>query len=188
MNEHLKSSVMKKALLIFLIAMIGKASDAQTLSASEQELYDIIMKYRKSRKLPTIPLSESLTYVAQVHARDLVENSPVHGECNLHSWSDKGPWRECCYTDDHANVEFVWSKPSELTTYTGYGYEIAAWSSNGISPEQALEMWKSSSGHHACMMNIGMWKQPWNAIGIGIYKGYALVWFGHEEEVKSKRK
>jgi hypothetical protein len=38
------------------------------------------------------------------------------------------------------------------------------------------------------MMNIGMWKQPWNAIGIGIYKGYALVWFGHEEEVKSKRK
>ena len=125
---------MKKVLLIILIAIIGNASDAQKLSAPEQELYDIIMKYRKSRRLPTIPLSESLTYVAQVHARDLVENNPVHGECNLHSWSDKGPWSECC------------------------------------------------SEHHACMMNIGIWRQPWNAIGIGIYQGYALVWFGHEED------
>jgi hypothetical protein len=70
MNEQLKCYDMKKALLIILIAMIGKASDAQTLSASEQELYDIIMKYRKSRKLPTIPFSTSLTYVAQVHACD----------------------------------------------------------------------------------------------------------------------
>lgn len=85
MNEQPKSTDMKKVLLIVLIAMIAKTSDAQKLSASEQELYDIIMKYRKSRKLPTIPLSESLTYVAQVHARDLVKNRPAHCECNLHS-------------------------------------------------------------------------------------------------------
>lgn len=69
-----------------------------------------------------------------------------------------------------------------IVIYTGYGFEIAARSSNGISPEQALEMWKSSCGHHAGMMNIGMWRQSWSAIDIGIYQGYALVWFGHEED------
>jgi uncharacterized protein YkwD len=179
---------MKKFLLLLLVTSMAGLMCAQELSQEEQKLYDLIMSYRKSRRLPVIPLSKSLTYVAQVHARDLTDNSPDKGRCNLHSWSDKGVWTECCYTDDHANAECVWSKPSELTSYTGYGYEIAAWSSEDISAEQALEMWKSSPGHHACMMNRGMWNRPWLAIGIGIYEGYALVWFGNEEEAKSKRK
>jgi uncharacterized protein YkwD len=76
----------------------------------------------------------------------------------------------------------MWNKPSELTSYAGYGYEIALQSSVGASAKQALERWKGSPGHHACIINKGIWKQPWQAIGICIFEGYALVWFGHAKE------
>lgn len=76
----------------------------------------------------------------------------------------------------------MWSKPGELTTYTGYGYEIAAWSSEAITAVEALDLWKSSPGHHSLIINRGPWNQKWEAIGIGIYEGYALVWFGNEKE------
>jgi len=154
----------------------------QTLTSEEQVLYDIIMEYRRSLKLPVIPLSTSLTIVAQTHARDLNDNQPDQGICNLHSWSNKGKWKACCYTDDHAQANGMWSKPSELTSYSGYGYEIAAWSSERITAEAALAMWKSSPGHHSLIINRGPWNQKWQAIGIGIYEGYALVWFGNEQE------
>ncbi len=171
-----------KSLSLLVLMVVGITASAQTLSSAEQELFDLIMSYRKSLNLPTIPLSKSLTHVAQVHARDLALNSPTGGSCNLHSWSDKGPWTSCCYTDDHAKAECVWNKPSELTSYAGYGYEIAFWSSGGASAKQALEWWKGSPGHHTCIINKGIWKQPWKAIGICIFEDYALVWFGHEKE------
>jgi uncharacterized protein YkwD len=179
---------MKYRLFLFFVIAFYFAGNAQVLNEEERRLYDLIMSYRKSCNLPMIPISESLTYVAQVHARDLSDNNPVQGHCNLHSWSDKGTWRKCCYTDNHAKAECMWSKPSELTEYSGNGYEIAAWSSEDISAEVALEIWKGSPGHHACIINKGIWNDPWMAIGIGIYEGYALVWFGNEEDVKSKKK
>ncbi len=62
------------------------------LSAEERTLYDLIMAYRKENKLGPIPLSESLTYVAQTHARDLTSHYTfdVRNKCNPHSWSPKG--------------------------------------------------------------------------------------------------
>ncbi len=173
---------MKFHIFLLFVSLISFESSAQVLNEKEQKLYESIMSYRNSRNLPIIPVSESLTYVAQVHARDLADNNPVQGRCNLHSWSDKGSWRECCYTDNHAKAECMWSKPSELTAYSGNGYEIAAWSSEDISAEEALEIWKASPGHHACIINKGQWSEPWLAIGIGIYEGFALVWFGNEKE------
>ena len=33
------------------------------------------------------------------------------------------------------------------------------------------------------MVNKGIWKNSnWEAIGVGIYKNYAVVWFGEEED------
>src|SRR4051812_17318311 len=81
------------------------------LSKEEAKLYDLIMKYRKEKKLPKIQLSISLTHVAQTHARDIMENSPNKGSCNMHSWSNKGKWSACCYTNDHAKSECMWNKP-----------------------------------------------------------------------------
>ncbi len=173
---------MKGILLLFSICLSINRLHSQTLSADEQALFDIIMDYRRSLNLPLIPISRSLTLVAQTHAHDLNNNQPDQGVCNLHSWSNKGKWKACCYTDDHAQANGMWSKPGELTTYTGYGYEIAAWSSEAITAEEALDLWKSSPGHHSLIINSGPWLKKWQAIGIGICNGYALVWFGNEKE------
>ncbi|MFM7234380.1 MAG: CAP domain-containing protein [Flavobacteriales bacterium] len=177
---------MKSAILLLIAFLNCMNSRCQVMTSEEQALFDLIMNYRKTKNLPSIPFSPSLTIVAQTHAKDLAENNPDQGRCNLHSWSGKGNWSQCCYTDDHAKAQCMWNKPSELTSYSGNGYEISAWSSEDITAEEALSMWKSSPGHHACVINSGIWKQPWQAMGVGIYQGYALVWFGNEVDPLSQ--
>ncbi|TVR80970.1 MAG: CAP domain-containing protein [Chitinophagaceae bacterium] len=158
---------------------------AQSLSEEEMKLYNGLMEYRESKGLPNIPLSKSLTYVAQTHVQDLVYNKPDKKPCNPHSWSDKGKWSSCCYTDDHTKAKCMWDKPRELTSYTGDGYEIAAGSNDCCSDfkmtaDVALEGWKNSPGHNSVIVNDGIWENQWNAIGVGLYKGFAVVWFGEE--------
>lgn len=149
----------------------------------ERELYELMMQYRRERNLPDIPISKSLSIVAQTHVRDLAINTPVGGDCNMHSWSDKGKWAPVCYSADHKRASLMWSKPKELTSYVANGYEIAAGGGGGeITPEVALKLWKNSQGHNDVIINGGIWKDKWNAIGIGIYKGYAVVWFGKEKD------
>ena len=164
-------------------------SFSQNLSEEELKLYDLIMEYRKENNLPSIPISKSLTLVAQAHVTDLQNNHPDQGSCNAHSWSSKGSWSSCCYTPDHVKAECMWSKPRELTSYPGNGYEIAFGSSDprykGFRPSaiSALQSWKDSSGHNAVIINQGSWKDSqWNAIGIGLYGGFAVVWFGAEPD------
>jgi len=155
---------------------------AQELSTDESELYDLVMKYRKVKGLPGIPLSKSLTIVAQTHAKDLDENYVDDTKCNLHSWSNNGNWKPVCYTKNHAQAELMWSKPKELTSYQGNGYEIAFAENEEYlaDAENALENWKSSKDHNAVILNKGVWKKKWNAIGIGIYGSFAVIWFGKE--------
>ena len=155
---------------------------AQELSADEQQLYDFIMDYRKSMNLSSIPISQSLTYVAQTHSRDLAENRPDHDQCNLHSWSKMGKWKSCCYTSDHAKAQCMWDKPKEMTGYVYPGYEISCVGTSTLSPKEALDIWISSQPHHEVIINKGIWIDPWKAIGIGIHEGYATVWFGHYAE------
>jgi hypothetical protein len=153
---------------------------AQELSSEEHQLYDHIMDYRKTMGLPSIPLSKSLIYVAQTHSRDLAENhTDMPGQCNLHSWSDKGKWNECCYTSDHTKATCMWDKPKEMTSYEHPGYEISCSGSSGLSPKEALDIWVSSNAHHEVIINKGIWSDSWNAIGLGMQDGYATVWFGH---------
>lgn len=174
--------------------LVAQTTDsAKTISVcvktNEMELYNLVMKYRKQNNLPEIPLSASLTYVAQTHCKDLVENFVRGNECNMHSWSTKGKWSACCYTNDHKNASKMWNKPRELTNYKGNGYEIAfyTWSSANANytatAAEALEGWKNSSGHNDVILNKSIWSDiKWNAIGIGIYRGYAVIWFGAEKD------
>lgn len=158
------------------------------ISPDEQKLYSLIMKYRKDKGLPEIPLSKSLTYVARVHAKDLAENPPAEG-CNMHSWSSKGQWKPCCYTPDHKQASCMWDKPSELTNYKADGFEISHGGSGAYvsTPEKALEGWKNSKGHNAVIINDENWKNNnWKAIGIGMYQNYSVVWFGEEEDKEGK--
>ena len=180
---------MKKYFFGLLLAFgLLLSTKGQILSPEEQKLYDLIMQYRKEMGLPPIPISPSLTFVAQTHAKDLAENRPDQGSCNAHSWSDKGNWTPMCYTADHKQKEKMWSKPSELTNYKGKGYEIVTMVYGRPTPVymnavMAIKSWKGSSSHNAVIINSGMWKSSkWQAIGIGIYKGYACVWFGEESE------
>tara|TARA_R110001592_G_scaffold361382_1_gene671893 strand:+ start:614 stop:1162 length:549 start_codon:yes stop_codon:yes gene_type:complete len=168
---------------------INKPSENRTkISVDEIELYNLIMDYRKSKGLERIPLSNSLTIVAQTHCKDLANNKPdLKKKCNAHSWSANGKWSNCCYTPDHKEAECMWNKPNELTSYNGYGFEIAVGSSEPqfddyiMTPEYAITSWKKSFHHNNVIINKDKWKDTkWNAIGIGIYKGFATVWFGKE--------
>jgi uncharacterized protein YkwD len=174
---------MKKLFVIFILAL-QTLGWSQNLTNAEKELYNLVMQYRSEKGLPAIPISRSLTFVAQTHVKDLTNNQPVQGNCNLHSWSSNGNWTACCYTPDHAEAECMWSKPSELTAYQGNGYEISYYSSGMVTPLGALNGWKSSPGHNAVMINSGIWDSEWNAIGIGIYGNYAVIWFGNELDNK----
>ena len=178
--------------LAFLVVFFGLVNSitGQRLSEEEMLLYDLVMEYRGQYGLPAIPLSESLTIVAQAHVLDLQKHRPFNNTCNMHSWSANGEWTSCCYTSDHAEAECMWDKPRELTTYSGNGYEIAHGytvvplnSETSTSPSTALKGWKSSKGHNEVIINKGVWQShPWRAVGIGMSQHFAVIWFGEEED------
>ena len=181
----MKSFVLILPLLLFLLQ--GPERYAETkicISTEEQKLYNLLMEYRKEKKLESIPLSAKLTMVAQIHAKDLSENyKPFDGPCNLHSWSKKGKWQSCCYTDDHKQAACMWSKPKEIAGYQSDGYEISYYNGGGVTAQEGIDGWKESTGHNQVIINEGIWKSvKWNAIGIGLYKEYGVVWFGKLED------
>lgn len=190
--EQRKKPVKKKTILYETINVVsnydvqpGDDGISQVLTADEQELYRLIMEYRKKKGLPAIPISKSLTTVAHIHVQDLSANFEINNSqgCNIHSWSDKGNWTPCCYTSDHAQAACMWKKPKELTPYFALGYEISYYSGGGATPKEAFESWEKSSGHNDVIINQDIWKgHTWRAIGIGIYKNYAVVWFGDKED------
>lgn len=183
---------MKSFVFIFpILFLIGPPSTPQPeplgicLNLEEKKLYNMIMEYRKSKGLESIPISIKLTEVAQTHARDLTDNYvfDFDNKCNPHSWSKKGKWTSCCYTSDHKQAPCMWAKPKEITGYTGNGYEIAYYSSSGANAKEGLDGWKISPGHNPLLINLDIWsKVKWEAIGVGIYKEYGIVWFGEVKD------
>lgn len=152
------------------------------LNENETKLYHMLMNYRAKNGLPTIDISKCLTYVAKVHCVDQQISSPF-GKCNLHSWSNLGPWTSCCYTKDHKKAKYMWIKPRELTPYKGYGFEIATYTSHIMTPEVAFELWKNSPPHNDLILNKGPWSgKKFRAIGVGISKNYSNCWFGLEPD------
>lgn len=190
--------LLNKLLAVFLVLVIlssftivnpvaGDISEI-CLSKEEKSLLDHINQYRKQRSLPSIKLSRSLTFVAKQHAYDLASNVVLTERCNMHSWSGKGKWISCCYTSNHEEAECMWNKPGELTDYPGHGYEIVFYSNReyvsvGDYSTDVLDSWSKSNGHNTVILNLDVWKQiNWKSIGIGIYEGYATVWFGAEDD------
>jgi uncharacterized protein YkwD len=154
----------------------GGGTDGEP-TADEADLLELINQYRADNGLPAIPTSPSMMIVAQTHAEDLAINNPAVGDCNLHSWSDAGPWTACCYTPDHAQAQCMWDKPRELTEYLGDGFEISA--SGTATAASALGAWQGSPPHNDVILNAGIWVDyPWGAMGAGMHSGYAVVWFG----------
>jgi hypothetical protein len=139
----------------------------------------MINEYRQRYSLPVIPLSASLCYVASLHVKDLSMNHPDNGDCNAHSWSDKGFWKPFCYPKDEIKQNSVWNKPSELTGYKGKGYEIIYWETENSNIDSIMSMWTSVTYFNNFLTNTGKWTgKNWNAIGIAIFDNYASAWFG----------
>ena len=161
------------------------------LTEKEAKLYYMINAYRESLGLPKLSFSKSLTEVARAHVRDSntytpenqVDSRGVQG--NLHSWSGNGSWTPVVYTSDHYYMYDMWSKPREITNYTGNGYEISSWSSGMISPERALNLWKNSPGHNSIMTTQITGDADWSdlkTMGVSIDGHYAHVWFGSDAD------
>lgn len=183
-------------LAFMLLNVFAGSSDSYTaqacISDEEYRLYTLVNEYRVENGLPSIPLSASLSVVAGAHVWDLNTNRPDRGRCNMHSWSDEGPWAGCCYTENHKRASCIWSKPSELTSYEGNGYEVAYYSSLSVEEHNdmayaALEGWKRSPGHDRMILNKYAWKRlKWKAMGVGIYGNYVVVWFGEKTDPVSE--
>ncbi|MBN1198602.1 MAG: SPOR domain-containing protein [Bacteroidales bacterium] len=188
-----KNMVWKEiTLFFFLILSLSFRSDAQNqgvrelkipedfcVSEAEWKLYRMINEYRHQYDLPPVPLSRSLSYVANTHVKDLFFHHPDIEPCNFHSWSDKGPWKAFCYPADEDKKNSVWDKPKEISDYPGKGFEIVYWENNEVVIDSVIVFWKSFDYFNGFLMNTGKWEgRQWNAIGVGICQNYAAAWFG----------
>ncbi|HEU4514648.1 MAG TPA: hypothetical protein VFR87_16185 [Nocardioidaceae bacterium] len=125
-----------------------------------------------------------MTAVAIAHGLDLLNHNPG-AACggNNHSWSNDGSWTPGCYVPgDQSTYGIMWKKPQEIANYSGYGYEIVAWSSSQITQQQALDLWKKSAAHNDVILNKGQWSnRVWKALGAIVNGNYACAWFGEQQ-------
>lgn len=159
---------------------IFSSSPLDGLESEEFKLLNLVNEYRMQNGLAPIPASKALTTVANRHVQDVAENLQitVGDSRNPHSWS-WGPFD----LSDSSTYPNMWEAPQRLNTgYPGIGYEnFYLTTANSIDAEDALEAWKNSPGHNSVILNQNIWSDlTWNAIGVGIYEGYAALWFGEE--------
>lgn len=147
------------------------------------QLYEELMHYRASLRLPSILLCSHLNQVAAWHAYDLQQTRPNEAVCNKHSWSSSTRWTGCCYKmpPTQAMAKCMWDKPRELSggRYKGNGFEISAGGgTRRVTPQWAIQDFSRSPAHNEVVVNGGQWSKPWRAVGVGISEHYAVIWFG----------
>jgi uncharacterized protein YkwD len=155
--------------------LTAKSCAGDGLEPEEKKLYNLVNQYRAARGLPPIPLSPSLNLVANRHVLDLDKNvgKLTHG------------WSNCPYSvSKQATYSCMWKAPQRLgTAYPGDGYENAHRHSRKATANTAMGSWKSSSFHRDAILNRGLWRnKTWKAVGIAIYRGYAVLWFGEQTD------
>lgn len=145
--------------------------------SEEIKLYNLINEYRAQNGLAPIAASKALSTVANRHVQDLAENIGTL----THSWSD-APYDP----NNPSTYPAMWTAPQRFKTgYSGNGYENAFGGTGGYvaTATDALQGWKNSPAHNAVILNQGMWQNlKWNALGVGLYKGYSVIWFGEQPD------
>lgn len=142
------------------------------ITAQEKELFRIVNEYRAQNGLAQIPLSDSLSVVANRHLLDLSINikSLTHG------------WSNCPYDINNENTwKCVSDSPKRLNVgYAGSGYENLYRKSGGAAtPALALEAWKKSPLHNSLILNLNIFKETkFDAFGIACSGEYIALWFG----------
>lgn len=188
-----KPTFMKIFMFLFIFLFPGiltaqKAKqDSICISPDELHLTERINKLRKQNKLPAIPLSRSLTFVAKTHIHDLQLNRPDTSICSSVSWSDKGKWTPCCYNKYVVNMECMWDKPKELSPYKYRGYEISYFEEGLIHADSVFDLWMSSQEVKDMLLGKGIHSdKKWQAMGIAIGDHYVSLWLGQRPDPLGK--
>ena len=175
------------SLLCFVFSLSASAQQVPIpeevcMNGFEQQLYALIDTYRGENEAHKIEVSKKLTFVAKLHARDLYHNRIDKDSCSMQSWSDKGFWNACCFSErDNSKQSCMWDKPKEITGYEGKAYEVIY--NGGSEPKRIMELWKGSSFYSDILKNSGRYAdKDWAAVGIGQYKNVTVVWFGEIED------
>jgi uncharacterized protein YkwD len=147
------------------------------VNAEERKLYRAINRYREKNGLPSVRFSKALSTVANRHVVDLHENIGYV----THSWSD------AYYNPrDPKTFPSMWEAPQRLGTgYPGYAYEnvLGTRGRYTATARDALKAWKKSPTHNDLMLSRGIWRGvKWKALGVGLYKGFASIWFGEKAD------
>jgi len=185
---------MKYALLLLFLISISFGIFAQKgvpddfcLTDDEFKLYELINAHREEHGLKKISLSSSLSYVARTHVIDLYTNHPDTSICNLNSWSDKGTWTPCCHNKYVPQEDCVRDKPRELSNYSGDGYELTYAEIFNTHPDTVFRFWKKIDEANDFLLNKGQWEdESWKAMGVGIYKNYAVLWMGQRSDPSTR--
>jgi hypothetical protein len=200
------SRIAAVCLMGMALALPARANPASLDRATAMQLATLINQYRLHNGLPPVPVSPSLTMVAEAHALDTASEpdggvSLTRGRdrrgvpCNGHSWSSRGPWKAVCYTIDERYADAMWSKPREITRggYSADGFEIDYQTTGQVTASDALEGWMESPEHLDVILERGMWDRSywrtvgykdshWRAMGVGVAGYHAYVWFGKDPD------
>lgn len=167
--------------VVFVSIALTVLSQEQEVCLTENEiaLANSINQFRQENDLEPVTLSQSLSYVADVHSKDLYFNFDPYGACGLYFWSDEGRWEPCCPAGDEKDLECIYDKPNELTGYRSKGYEAVFYQSSGITSEVAYEHFKRDSSAMNLALETGRYDdKKWNAMGVSVFEGFASIWFG----------
>lgn len=157
------------------------------ISKKEYRLYTLINAFRIENDLPEISLSGSLSLLAKLHINDLIENHPDTSICNLHSWSDKGDWKACCYNKYIFEPSCMYDKAKELTNYKAKAYEMVFWESPEAHPDSVIQIWINTFTSADIILSRNKWENfMWKSIGIAVKDEYAIVWFGEIKDMEEK--
>ncbi len=185
-NEHEKTKW--KPWLLVKRELNSKDESLLTLciSSEESKLVRLITQYRISLNLSPIQLSSSLTTVAKTHLKDLEDNPPTL-DCSPHSWSKKGKWTSCCYTDNLSSKECMYNKAKEIVDYNENSFEIYYFEheENVSLSDRSLKYWKLNPEINNIITNQSSWKNlNWKSMGVAINKRYSILWLGTERDSK----
>ncbi len=168
------------------VKTVNDPGDNFCVSQEEMILFNLVNDLRKQSKLSVIPLSGSLSLVSRIHIENLLTWKPQESGCNLNSWTEGPGWSSCCSNKDPQGIRCMNSKPSEITDYTGKGYELVYWEEESASAIEAFELWKQVQASREMILNKGKWQsKEWKAMGIGIKNGYAVLWMGDKNDKPS---
>lgn len=169
------------SLLVLFSTLVFSQNSIEELCLSQQEseLVDIINGFRTENGMPEVKISRSLCYVADVHAKDLYFFYDERSGGSMHSWSDKGRWNACLYQNPKTDGRCMHNKPSELTSYQGLGFELVYWDNTRNESQNAFKTWLETNDNRNLLLNEGKYVAfDWNAVGVRVFKGYVVVWFG----------